>query len=71
MAVPILSASCPACDEPIVWVHTTRGKSMPINPEPVERGGYLRLDGGRVAFVQPAEGLHIPHNETCRKGGLR
>lgn len=69
-------SACRSCGASIVWATTARGKSMPLDPEPV--------DGGNVEAVADANGklsviavhseppifagpLYMPHFATCPK----
>lgn len=58
---------CRSCGAPILWGISARsGKSVPLDPEPVENGN-LRLTGPpdfpTVIFVR--EGTHVSHFATC------
>lgn len=69
---------CAKCGKPIVWIRTTKGKSMPCDAEPVaykeERGGKEKIvtPNGEVISctfdARPEEmtGIgYIPHWSTC------
>ena len=70
--------TCKACGRPIVWIRTTKGKSMPCDAEPV---AYKEIKGGKEKIVTPngevisctfdakpeeMTGIgYIPHWSTC------
>ena len=61
------TTTCKACGKPIVWIHTTKGKSMPCDAEPV---AYKEVKGGKEKIVTPngevISGIgYIPHWSTC------
>lgn len=65
-------SACPSCGAEVVWATTESGKSMPVDPEPVEGGNlWLRDIGGglTVRVVGSREGVlrHRPHFATCPK----
>ena len=41
---------CKSCGKPIVWIRTTKGKSMPCDAEPV---AYKEVKGGKKKIVTP------------------
>ena len=74
----IKMARCIKCGKPIVWIRTTKGKSMPCDADPVayreERGGKEKIvtPNGEVISgtfdAKPEEmtGIgYIPHWSTC------
>lgn len=75
-----MSDSCKSCGQPIVWALTTKGRRMPIDPEPVAGGNVdvAVIAGVRHAIgTAPGEGTHVSHFSSCpdaarhRKGGRR
>ena len=44
------TTTCKACGRPIVWIRTTKGKSMPCDAEPV---AYKEIKGGKEKIVTP------------------
>lgn len=68
---------CRSCGRPIVWARTSAGKSMPLDPEPTDRGTLVvaltedilhaavvkgpQRDGMRAAHKP----LYLPHFTTC------
>lgn len=42
------TTTCKACGRPIVWIRTTKGKSMPCDAEPV---AYKEVKGGKEKIV--------------------
>lgn len=62
-----MSASrCTSCGAAIVWARTDTGRSMPLDPDPVE-GGNVQLGADGVArVVGPLfGGTHKSHFATC------
>lgn len=72
-----MGATCRTCQKPIIWTRTTKGKLMPVDPEPVS-GGNVVLTSGNDAptseVVGPKEAarrrdlgllLHVSHFSTC------
>lgn len=61
-------SACKACGAPVEWVHTEKGKAIPLDVGVVENGN-LRLDGigpRRVArYVAAGEGDRVTHFATC------
>lgn len=61
-------ARCKSCSAEILWVKTSRGKSMPIDAAPVENGNIV-LDARHQTVVvhgTPQDGLnHLSHFVTC------
>lgn len=70
--------ACRSCGDPIVWIKTKAGKSMPCNALPIryraKPGGDTKIvtEAGDVvcceAFADPAEATgwgYIPHWATC------
>jgi hypothetical protein len=65
----ITTAKCKSCDAPIMWAPTENGKSIPLDPAPVE-GGNVQIDADGTAHVLgsaplDAQPLHISHFATC------
>lgn len=72
------TTTCKACGKSIVWIQTTKGKSMPCDAEPV---AYKEVKGGKEKIVTPngevisctfdakpddMTGIgYIPHWSTC------
>lgn len=64
---------CRSCDAPIVWTITTKGKSMPVDADPVIANRGFRLDahdGDEVRALFTAgpdagEKLYVAHWSTC------
>lgn len=52
-------STCSACRQPIVWALTMKGKRIPLNPDPNEKGNLAltrTVDGHLVAiFVAPSD----------------
>jgi len=69
--------TCRSCRRPVLWVRTTAGRPMPLDPEPTEAGNVL-LEGGVPRQLTAAEvaGLsdadererYLPHHATCPQG---
>lgn len=62
-------ARCKSCGEPIRWVKTQKGKSMPIDIEPTPNGKFIE-QGDEVVFVgkKPYSGdRYSCHFDTCGK----
>jgi hypothetical protein len=36
-----MSDTCRSCDAPVLWVETSAGRKMPLDPEPVEDGNVV------------------------------
>jgi hypothetical protein len=64
---------CRACEAPIMFTLTEKGRMLPVNVAPVKDGtGNLRLEhrqaGPPLSFVvKPGEGTHVSHFATCPK----
>lgn len=66
---------CRSCRARIVWATTDNGKTMPVNPEPDERGNLaLHRDSSGIlharvirdsAPIRPWEKRGISHFATC------
>lgn len=68
---------CRSCNRPIVWANTSNGKTMPLDPEPSDRGNLVvsltdnilhagvvrgpQRDGLRAA----RKPLYLSHFTTC------
>lgn len=53
-----MTATCGSCDAEIVWVHTTTGRTMPIDAVPVEDGnvvltGRMTKSGSGSGVIRP------------------
>lgn len=72
--------ACRSCKRPIRWAVTTKGRRIPLDPEPVA-GGNVRLtrsSDGDVAEILSGsaldaaksrlERLFMPHHATCPEG---
>jgi len=75
------ASRCRSCRQPVVWVHTQAGKTMPLDPHPSAEGnvtytGRSTVNGAGVerpevrVAAQPAllsdEGPHyVSHFTTC------
>lgn len=66
--------SCSSCHAPIIWAKTQKGKPMPLDAEPSEKGNIVLTDGVAVyltkealAHVPPAPGerRYVSHFATC------
>jgi hypothetical protein len=66
--------TCTACGAPVIWARTTRGKNIPVDAEPSDRGNvFLAKDktGKPEALFMPrnagaiGERLHTCHLDTC------
>jgi hypothetical protein len=61
---------CKSCGAPIVWAVSSKGRALPLDPEPSPKGN-LSLDSGtppKARVVQPhgLEGpLYTSHFATC------
>lgn len=71
---------CRSCDQEMLWARTTKGKAMPLDPEPVPDGNVQishdgheltatilakdRLEAARVAGAR----LYRPHHISCPQG---
>jgi hypothetical protein len=68
---------CRSCKKPIIWAVTTKGRRMPLDPEPVENGNLIlrhRMSGlptalylthGADVELQPDEKRYVSHFATC------
>lgn len=73
MADNLKLAHCKSCGAPIVWTVTSKGKSMPVDADPVRATRGFRLeehDGEEVAAVftaepDPGERLYVSHFSSC------
>lgn len=60
---------CSSCGAKIIWVTTNKGKRMPLDADPSEKGTWgIGADG--VAYYQEPSGLfpdmlHVTHWATC------
>lgn len=65
------TASCSACGAPIRWATTTKGRRMPIDPDPHPQGNIILEHLGEgvapIAHVNagPIEGGYRSHFVTC------
>jgi hypothetical protein len=66
---------CRSCDAPIVWTITTKGKSMPVDADPIRAARGFRLaehDGDEVvatftAAPDAGEKLYQSHFAACEQ----
>ena len=49
-------SACRSCDAPILWVVTQAGRSMPLDPDPVE-GGNVEMTG---RYGETRQGTVVP-----------
>jgi len=63
------AGKCSSCGAFIVWFRTATGKSMPVDPNPVDNGNLKLDDSGRLVVVKPGEGTHVSHFSTCPQAG--
>jgi len=61
------TGECRSCHAPILWSMTPKGKRIPLDPEPVDRGNIdIGEDGiARVALVETGKMRHVSHFTTC------
>lgn len=59
---------CRSCGADVLWAKTDAGKSMPLDPEPVDDGNVLlyRTPEGLRAVVM-SKGDHVPDNASRHK----
>lgn len=65
---------CRWCNKPMQWARTERGKSMPLDPNPSERGNVRVVNGVATvlgglelhAAQEANEVLRISHFATCQ-----
>jgi hypothetical protein len=73
------STPCKSCSAPVIWATTTRGKAMPVDPDPVVEGNLV-LEArfgdapplARVLGVAKQFGrkdLRVAHFVTCPQAG--
>jgi hypothetical protein len=69
------TTSCRRCGRPILWARLPRGRAVPLDPEPDDRGQVILLPDGRRGFpVEPGARYaddvqarrHWDHLSTCR-----
>jgi len=61
-------SQCRSCDAPIIWAHTSTGRLMPVDANPVEGGNLsLKQVGDRIEaqVVEPGKGKYVSHFATC------
>lgn len=63
--------TCRSCGAPITWARTSKGKRIPLDPDPVENGNVVVTDDG-LATVLSVERLanvtgprFVSHFVTC------
>jgi hypothetical protein len=73
------SATCKHCDRPVIWAVSSRGRNIPLDPNPRATGIYvLEATGtderGRVVFrtrlasgADPLDKRYACHFDTCPK----
>lgn len=62
---------CRSCKEPIEWVHTEKGKAMPVDKEPVPDGNLvLSMRGERwpVAIYQSQADIEKLRKQAANRG---
>ncbi len=69
--------TCRSCHQPIVFAWTTKGKKLPLDPEP-SPAGTVRLDRTTAYVLSAADtvtlraadqALHTSHISTCPDAG--
>lgn len=55
-------SECRSCGAPIIWMRTTAGKRIPVDPDDVDEGDLDYNDHGEAIF-RPKE--HVSHFATC------
>jgi Family of unknown function (DUF6083) len=69
---------CRSCGARVKWVKTTRGRNMPLNPEPADRTMVVGGEPGNVVLregiahvlgegrsIEPGETMRVPHFASC------
>jgi len=61
-----MHTTCRTCGAAITMHRTTKGRWMPVDPDPIP-GGNLNIIDGVVHVVQPEPRLrrHVAHFTTC------
>ena len=67
-------ALCKSCEARILWVLTSKGSKMPLDPEPVADGNMVVEPGGTLRTVKKKDANAIPfetpryksHFATCK-----
>lgn len=59
-------SACRSCGAPIVFVRTTKGEWMPVNPKP-RPGGNVELVNGVAQVVAPSPEVkrYTSHHSDC------
>lgn len=66
-------SACRSCGSQVMWVRTVAGKSMPLDPAPID-GGNVVLENGRARVVSKANPpprdakRYVSHHSTCPRG---
>lgn len=62
-------AKCSSCQQQITWCKTEAGKSIPIDPRPVDIGGNVWIEGNVAHVLKRGEThrgpLYLAHFATC------
>lgn len=67
---------CRTCGARIVWARTAKGKTMPVDAEPVEFGGNVVIRNGVAVVLAKGEASgtdekrHHSHFTTCRTAAM-
>ena len=60
---------CKSCQAAIWWARTTKGKPIPLDPQPVV-GGNIEVNGGIARYVTPDQNAvtqrFVSHFATCK-----
>ena len=59
-----MTKTCRGCGKPIEWARTERGKAIPLDPLPVERGNII-VSLGVAHVVDFPDGNRVSHFATC------
>lgn len=62
------SGRCRSCAAPIIWARTEKGKAMPLDAEPDQRGNCWFDDGGKMRVGgadRPDRLRYLSHFATC------
>lgn len=64
MSKPKPTPTCQYCGKPIMFVMTSAGKHMPVDPESVEPGHDKYWDGSQTPHFKTCPNYHRP----CKRG---